>query len=81
MDIEAKLATFLFPATPGPTLPPPPCKQYEWECPGSTKCISYDKVCDGTNNCPANTDEGEFCGKNCYNRSSHVVLHSFLKYF
>nr|XP_039251753.1 low-density lipoprotein receptor-related protein 2-like [Styela clava] len=47
--------------TPPPTLPPPPCQDHEWECPGTTTCINVNQLCDGSNNCPGATDEGEFC--------------------
>nr|XP_026695954.1 low-density lipoprotein receptor-related protein 2-like isoform X2 [Ciona intestinalis] len=47
--------------TPPPTLPPPPCGTMDFECPGTKKCISYDKVCDGKADCSFGTDEDHFC--------------------
>ena len=62
------MKNLLVPATPAPTLPPPPCTATEWECPGTTRCIGYDRVCDGINHCPGNSDEGEFCSKLIFDR-------------
>uniref|UniRef100_H2YAY1 EGF-like domain-containing protein n=1 Tax=Ciona savignyi TaxID=51511 RepID=H2YAY1_CIOSA len=47
--------------TPPPTLPPPPCGTMDFECPGTKKCISYNKVCDGVEDCSFGTDEDTFC--------------------
>lgn len=33
------------------------CYPGEWGCPGSTVCITMDKVCDGKPDCPEGTDE------------------------
>lgn len=44
------------------------CYPREWPCPGSGRCISIDKVCDGVPDCPNGEDEnnttsGRQCGE------------------
>lgn len=57
------------------------CYPGEWGCPGSTVCITLDKVCDGKPDCPEGTDETnstaqQTCGKtHRWRRKAHGNTH------
>ncbi|TNN03863.1 hypothetical protein fugu_000892 [Takifugu bimaculatus] len=58
------------------------CYPGEWGCPGSTVCITLDKVCDGKPDCPEGTDETnstaqQTCGlQRCSALSCEYLCHS-----